>query len=170
MTTQDTSYRTIPLTQNQIAIVDASEYERVSRWNWYAAWDKETQSFYAVRNSEITSSNGHQRPIKMHRFIMGLEFGDKRHVDHRDHNTLDNRRRNLRVCVPHENSSNRRMHSNNTSGYKGVSFHKGTRKWQAQIIVKRKHLSLGYFNTPQEAHAAYCEASKKYHREFGRTE
>jgi hypothetical protein len=50
---------------------------------------------------------------------------------------------------------NRRIRTNNTSGYKGVSYHKGDEKYQARITVNRKRINLGYFKTAVEAGIAY---------------
>lgn len=88
-------------------------------------------------------------------------------VDHINGNTLDNRRENLRCCTHAENMRNRGKSVNNKSGYRGVTFHNRDRKYQAQIKVDNKRLFLGYFETAEEAHFAYSEASKKYHGEFG---
>jgi hypothetical protein len=55
----------------------------------------------------------------------------------------------------------------NTSGYKGVSWHKLHNKWIAQISVDNKSIHLGYFNDPEQAYAAYRNASLTYHQEFG---
>ena len=56
--------------------------------------------------------------------------------------------------------------SSNTSGYKGVSWYKRDRKWQAGIKVNGKFIYLGLFNDPKEAHEAYIKAAKKHFGEF----
>jgi hypothetical protein len=91
-------------------------------------------------------------------------------IDHIDRDGLNNRRENLRVSTPSQNSQNSRKNSLNTSGFKGVFFQKGLGKWRAQIKTNGKRKSLGCFLSPEEAHEAYCRASDKYHGEFGRTE
>lgn len=105
----------------------------------------------------------------LHRFILGCEYGDGLEVDHVSGDTLDNRRSNLRGCTHSENLRNQRKHKNNRSGFKGASYHKASGKFQAQITADGKVFPLGLYLTPEEAHAAYCAASAKYHKEFGRT-
>jgi hypothetical protein len=51
-----------------------------------------------------------------------------------------------------------------------VSFFKRDGNWKSRIVVDGKEIWLGYFSTPEAAHAAYCEAAKQYHGEFARTE
>jgi hypothetical protein len=107
----------------------------------------------------------------MHRVIMGLSKGDGLEVDHiNTGETLDNRRDNLRIANDSEQQSNQRKSRANTSGYKGVGFHKQSGKWRAYIGVNYKLIHLGVFLTPEEAHAAYCEAAIKYHGAFARFE
>lgn len=78
-------------------------------------------------------------------------------VDHVNGNRLDNRRANLR-CVPYSmNNLNQgnRLRSDNTHGFRGVSKHGPSGLWQARLTVSGKRHNLGYFKTPEEAHAAY---------------
>ena len=72
----------------------------------------------------------------------------------------------LRLCTRSENLRNTGKMSTNTSGFKGVSWHKAERKWAATIMINKKGKTLGYFKTPEEAHAAYCKAAKELHGEF----
>lgn len=93
--------------------------------------------------------------------------------DELDHTNLvksDNRRENLREATRTENNWNRPRRSNNTSGYKGVSYFKRNDKWRAQIKVNGKVLHLGYFDTAEEAAEAYARAAKLYFGEFARYE
>ena len=96
--------------------------------------------------------------------IMAVE--DDRKVDHRYHQTLDNRRSQLRVCTNQQNCFNTRKHRNNTSGSKGVSVHTKTRRWTAHIRVDGKKKYLGMFNSKEEACFAYAEAARLHHGEF----
>lgn len=89
-------------------------------------------------------------------------------VDHRNAIKDDNRWANLRLATCSENMHNQGKRRHNKSGYKGVCWHRGARKWVAQIKVDWKIKYLGLYDTPQAAHAAYCEAAKKYHGEFAR--
>lgn len=157
------AFRFIPLSQKQVALVDAADYEWLSQWKWHAAWNVPARNFRAQRKATV---NGTSRNVYMHRFILGLEFGDPREADHRNHNTLDNTRANLRIATHAENMANLRKFSTNTSGFKGASWHKRDGKWQAKISLGNKSQFLGCYTTPEQAHAAYCEAAKLHRGEF----
>lgn len=137
MPTPSPFYREIPLTQGQVALVDTSDYEWLSQWNWQAHWAKHTRSFYAVRTSY---QGGHKMSINMHRLILGLLSGDPRKGDHANRNTLDNRRENLRIADSFQNAQNASRRSDNSSGYKGVCWHKPTGKWSAYINVEKRRV------------------------------
>jgi hypothetical protein len=87
-------------------------------------------------------------------------------VDHKNNHGLVNLRNNLRSCSHAENQHNQQNPSNNTSGYKGVSWYKHVAKWRAQINFNGKRIHLGYFDNKIEAAIAYNEAAVKYHGEF----
>ncbi len=89
-------------------------------------------------------------------------------IDHRDMNTSNNRIDNLRLATGSENNANCRKRAHNTSGMKGVGWDKQKSKWYSKISFQRKHYWLGYFDTKDEAHAAYVSAAKKIHGEFAR--
>lgn len=153
----------ILLTQGKFAIVDDEDYDRlVAMGSWH--FDKG----YAKRTLNYKKPNGKRskKSLWMHRVIMGLDFGDKRQVDHINHDTLDNRRSNLRISSHAENQRNSRKPKNNTSGYKGVSFHKNSKKYQARLSFKDKEIYIGLFECPKEAAKAYNKAARKYHGEF----
>lgn len=144
----------IPLTQGQFAIVDDKNYEWLSQYKWCAHWKKPTQSFYAARGKR---KNGKLYQISMAREILGLKRGDKRHSDHIDHNTLNNRESNLRIVTHQQNNWNQK-------NVKGYSWNKSKRKYQARIGVDGKLIALGYFGTAEEAHKAYLKEKKLYHK------
>lgn len=87
-------------------------------------------------------------------------------VDHVNGNPLDNRMSNLRVCTLSENQHNQGRNSRNTSGFKGVDFHKGS--WRARIKLRGVRKELGHFPTPELAYEAYCKAAEILHGEFRR--
>ena len=66
-------------------------------------------------------------------------------TDHIDGDTLNNQKRNLRVCTKSQNQHNRKISSNNKSGFKGVSYNKKNKKWQADIQCNGVKIYLGYF-------------------------
>jgi hypothetical protein len=89
-------------------------------------------------------------------------------VSYIDSNPLNTRIENLREATPSQISCHKKKLSNNTSAFKGVSFHKQVGKYKAAIVKKKKSHHLGYFDTPEEAYKAYCKAAKKLHGEFAR--
>lgn len=152
----------IPLTQGKVAIVDDEDYEYLSQWKWFAEATKNEARWYAARNY-----GEHKGLLRMHRAIFLPNKVDLV-IDHVDGNGLNNQRFNLRYCSFAENRRNNSLYSNSTSGYKGVSWHKRDRKWRANITVQSAQVSLGYFDSPEEAYKVYCEAAIKYFGEFAR--
>ena len=153
----------VPLTREYEAIIDAADLSLVNSYNWYAKVCKNT--VYAVRTDRSESK---QRDVYMHRVIMGEPGGFD--VDHLDRNGLNNSRKNLRQATKAQNQHNAGVRSDNTSGFKGVGFYKHTAKWVARIRICGKQKHIGYYDSPEQAHAAYCKASAKYHGDFGRVE
>jgi|688.fasta_scaffold108618_2 hypothetical protein len=84
-------------------------------------------------------------------------------IDHIDRNPSNNKFNNLRAVTRSQNQHNRIKQRNNTSGYKGVVFFKRAKRWRAAIFVNSKPIYLGYYDTPEQASAAYQEAASKYH-------
>jgi hypothetical protein len=151
----------IPLSKGKVALVDDEDYELLHEHRWHMM-----STGYAARNRSLKQ---YTQPglILMHRVIVGAKKGQ--YVDHVNGDKLDNRRSNLRICTQSQNSANRRLDSNNTSGAKGVSWCKERQKWQVHIRVKGKQLNLGRYDDFSEACAAYDAAAIKYFGEFART-
>lgn len=158
---QDESIRYIPLTQGKFAIVDASDYERVNQWPWFAYYSACAKTFYAARQERVEEANGKRRMVTMHEFV----FGQKR-PDHADHNGLNNTRTNLRPCSTSQNAYNRRIRSDNSSKFKGVHLETATGKWIAQVAADKRREWLGRFNTAEAAARAYDHRAKEIHGEF----
>ena len=103
--------------------------------------------------------------MSLHRFLLNVT--DKNQfVDHINHDTLDNRKSNLRICSLQENSRNRKKAKTNKSGYKGVVLYKQSGKWKAYTKVNMKSKHLGYYDTKEEAALAYNDFAKKTFGEF----
>lgn len=92
-----------------------------------------------------------------------------RNIDHIDMDRANNRLSNLRLATPSQNGANRGRQKNNSSGLKGVAWNKGAKRWRAQIKANGKRRHLGYFDTAEEAHAAYQEAAASLFGDFART-
>lgn len=153
----DPSYKIIPLTKNQNALVDAADFDWLNQWNWYAHWQPHVRSYYAER-----TENG--RIVRMATEI--LKCASDEEGEHVNNDTLDNRRENLRKCSSPQNTRNRRLFSNNTSGYTGVHWDANARKWRALVRHNGRHVYLGFFGSPIEAARARDEAAKRLHGEF----
>lgn len=157
----------IPLSQGYFATVDDEDAD-LCAFSW---------SVHIVTKTGVpdyakggVGEKGKLVRVKMHREIakrIGIDI-EKYAVDHINCDPLDNRRANLRAATPSQNSCNRRPQSNNTSGFKGVSWCKRECKFRASIRALNKQRSLGYYETPQEAYAAYCKAAASLHGEFAR--
>jgi hypothetical protein len=158
--------RLMPLTQGFHAIVDATDYFWLMAVKWCSPPIRSRKTRYAVRG--IIDPSGKQTTISMHRTILNMGEEKKPQRDHRNGNGLDNRRKNLRYADNSENQQNKGKQCNNTSGYKGVSFHPASGKWRAIIKINRKTYSVGYYDTKEEAFAARCAAIERFHGEFAR--
>lgn len=148
--------------KGKFTLVSDEDFEELSKYRWVL-----DGYGYAVRSAHKDKGKG--RMMSMHRQILKT---DAPRVDHEDTNPLNNQRENLRPSTHAQNLWNRGKQVNNKSGYKGVckiSDFQRRKCWIAQIAVKGKHIHLGYYHTPEEAHEAYKEAVIKYHGKFGRS-
>lgn len=139
----------IVLTRGQVAWVDAEDYERVNKFKWRA--QKNRSGFVAAGT-----------PGLMHRFILGVTDPNV-FVDHKNHSTLDNQKRNLRIATKYTNGYNRLRNKNNASGHKGVYYQ--DKGWRFQINAGGVRYRE-WFKTLEEAIAARKEAAARLHGEF----
>ena len=145
----------IPLTRGSFAIVDAEDYDRLNQHKWHLNKHRTTE--YAVRCPG-------RKYIKMHRLL--LNAPPHLLVDHRDGNGLNNRKANLRLCTNKENARNARPSKGGSSRYKGVSWHKAKKKYDARIEVDGKRYSLGCFHDEIEAAVVYDIKAMELFGEF----
>jgi len=156
----------IPITKGYATLVSPEDSD-LAGFKWFAQLNKNTT--YAVR--DMRSQEGEPRTRQyLHRVIfqriIDRLLARDECVNHRDGNGLNNHRENLRLATHIENTRNQRKSSANTSGHKGVCWHKHVGKWMAQIGDNGKIVNLGYFDDIKDAAAAYREAAAKYHGEF----
>lgn len=152
--------REVPLSNGMKAIVDAADYDLVKGYTWHLHKNRET--YWRVVTTSKTPDG--KRYTMMHRMIMNAQPGQK--VDHKDRDTLNNTRANLRFATDSENQRNQGPRSN--TGYKGVTKVKQhcRRKFQAVIAVDKKDHYLGCYYTAEDAALAYDIAAKLLHGEF----
>lgn len=128
------------------AIIDLEDIDKVKNHKWY------------LRDGYVYSI---KLGLYLHRFLMNPS--DNEVIDHIDHNTLDNRKSNLRICTRQQNNMNvPKQRRNTTSIYKGVSFDKQKNKWQAQIQINNKHKSIGRYDTELTASIEYDKKALLY--------
>jgi len=154
----------IPLGDGKYSLVDKEDFKKFSKFRWHIK--KGRNKFYA---QHCTRMGGAEYNVKLHRAILDLNYGDNKMVDHINGNGLDNRKINLRICGYPQNASNSRRYSNNSSGYKGVHWHKLKEKWQATIRYFGNKIHVGYFSTALKAKRAYNKKSKELFGEFHRS-
>ena len=149
----------VPLTKGKVALIDAGDGEVIGRHSWSAAWTG--RRWYARRGY----NNGTH--VYMHRAILETPAGLD--ADHRNGDSLDNRRANLRNASESENMANRSKQRNNPSGYKGVRKHDEGNRFKAYIGFNRKKETIGWFDTAEAAARAYDERARELHGEFAQT-
>lgn len=153
-------------TNNKYSIlVDMEDYERLSKYTWYARKDTKSGKRYATA---YTYTNGKRIVTGMHRLLLGLSLYDGKIVDHINGNTLDNRKSNLRLATRGQNKSNSTVSRNNKLGCKGV-LKLPSGNFGASIRYNKICYYLGTYPTLQEASDAYDSAAVKYHGEYART-
>lgn len=131
-------------------LVSECDYAMLAMHRW-----RPSSRGYVVRGASI--GRGVCREISMHRTILGLEYGDPRQGDHANRNKLDNRRENLRIVTPAENSHNVPGRPNRTSKYRGVRWSRGQRDWIASAVQNGRKVHLGCFDSEVEAAIAAIE-------------
>ena len=140
----------IPLTRGKYAIVDEDMAEEIGKYNWHC-------TYYGYAKRLLS-----KKPLihqSMHELVMGCK-----NIDHINHDTLDNRRANLRVCTSSQNLMNTRKRRNTSSKYKGVSLENG--KWSSYITKDKKRHRLGRFIKEEEAALYYNIAAQLFFGEF----
>lgn len=151
----DGSIAKIPLgLSREYTIVDR-EFSYLDKYKW-----SKDPLGYARSNLEGKS-------ILLHRMVIKPPRGMS--TDHINHDTLDNRRANLRTCTQGQNNMNSRKRRGATSIFKGVSWNTHARKWVAQVSINKKNIYLGCFVSETAAAKAYNKEAIKLFGDFAYT-
>jgi hypothetical protein len=146
----------VKLTKGYETIVDDETYKWARHWKWLANV-KKPGLVYAVCNLFQNNKTYH---VYLHQLILGPAAIGKI-TDHKNGNTLDNRKENLHAGTYRHNSQNKECHR--AGKLVGATFKKKLNRWQARIVIDKVRKSLGFFKTEQEAHDAYMKAFNEIH-------
>lgn len=146
----------VPLSQGLFAVIDREDAEVIGKHNWFVI----TSEYGRYAGTMVK-----KRTVRLHQFILTCEPGFI--PDHIDGDGLNNRRSNLRQATPTQNTQNCGKRKSNTTGFKGVTIHRGTGKYYASI-GKTESIFLGSFDDAISAARAYDDAARRIHGEFAR--
>ena len=133
---------------------DLEDYDKIKDYCWYI--DKESNYVFSRIDGKI---------IGMHNIVTNVK-NTNICPDHINRIRYDNRKQNLRIATYQENSFNRSIQKNNTSGVTGVYFCNTRRKWKAYLEINKKRMNLGSFTHKDDAIKVRLMAEKEYFKEF----
>jgi hypothetical protein len=137
---------------------DLEDYDKIKDYCWY---EHTNSDGYTSLQTNIKNENSNKRiTIKMHWLLTS------KNCDHADRNPLNNCKSNLRPATSQENARNHSKQKNNTSGFIGVSWHKGRSVWVSSITINKKKMYLGEFCNKHDAIIARLTAESRYFKEF----
>jgi hypothetical protein len=137
--------------------LDPEDFEIVKNFHWVI----DGHGYVTTQKS----FNGKRHSYKIHRIIM--DCPPEKSIDHINHNPLDNRKSNLRICTQQQNLMNQKVQKiKKYSQYKGVTWDKSRQKWCAKIKLNQKTINLGRFISEIEAAKKYNDSAKKMFGEF----
>lgn len=140
---------------------DLEDYDLIRKYHWTMMTVRGTR--YAVTKRKIQDK---YVAILMHRLIMGALDNQDVEVDHIKHNTLDNRKSQLRIGTKWDNNLNHDIFVTNTSGCTGVQWDKKNNKWFATITYNKTPYWLGYYINKEDAIKARKLAENYYFKEW----
>lgn len=145
--------------EGKFAIVDDEDYEFLSQYKWFA--------FYPGRGNHVYArAIVNKKDFLMHKLLIKSPEGMV--IDHIDGNSLNNQRKNLRVCSIADNVKNQKIRIDNKSGFKGVYWKKDKRKWEVTLQINGNKIFGGYYKNKIDAAKAYNFHALKYFGEFAK--
>jgi len=157
-------YVHIDLSQDMETLVDTDLATQIIETGMWVAMKDDRDRYYAA--CRVLDEQGKRKLVYLHRFVLGTTDPDIL-VDHINHDTLDNRRENLRETSKAENTWNSRPSVKRREGkYIGVDHTKSTGRYRARIEVHGTERHLGYYDTAEEAARVRDAAAREFHGEF----
>jgi len=136
------------------AIIDVDDIEKIKDYKWHLT----------LNGYVITKINN--KTLRMQNLIMDFNSSHLQMVDHKDRDTLNNQKDNLRYSTQSQNQQNRGKPSNNSSGFKGVYWNKKKKRWVAEIRINQKKIYLGQFKDKIKAAKKYNMGAIEYFGKF----
>ena len=134
-------------------LIDTDQLEKVLKYNWYVD----------VRKGYVDSTSHKIKYRKLHKYLLDTNSI----IDHINRNPRDNRLSNFRICTTAENNRNKKVRSDSRTGIKGVCYEPNKKKkYRARIQLDGKRITIGYFETLEEAERAYKEKSVELFGEY----
>jgi hypothetical protein len=146
------------------ALVDDDDAWTVMAHRWRARQAERNLSPYVIMTGSKKNGGG----TLLHNFLMGNPPSGH-YWDHIDRDGLNNQRSNLRLATESQNQANRGRQKNNTSGYKGVSWHKRVRRYYARVgrgQEEKGNYQLGIYSDPVQAARVYNVAASLIYGPF----
>lgn len=154
----------IELTRGMSTMVDDEDFEWLNQYNWFA--HKRRTKMYAARTVWLEEGGEKKsKTISMHREIMHVSNLNVI-IDHKDLDSLNNQKSNLRICTISQNNANIQSRQGSSSKFLGVYYSKPDRRWKAGVRKNRVAYNLGYFDSEIDAAKAYNVKAVELHGEF----
>lgn len=154
------NYAIIITNKKEEVFIDIDDIEKVKNSTWYINGARHKYAVAKIKNKHV----------KLHRLIMNVLDMDYKtvQVDHINGNTLDNRKCNLRLVTPQQNSFNKSKNNFGKNKHNGVHYMKDKCKWRAYITYNGKWIHIGMYETEDEAIITRIKAEEKYYGEYRR--
>ncbi len=147
--------------KGQFTLIDDEDASIMDNYTWYI----DGRGYVTTTCSREEQRRTGVLRRKLHRLIMNVP--KVLEVDHVNHDLLDNRKQNLRICTKQQNLLNKRK-TWGSSRYKGVSWYARDKNWLSKITFSYKQYYLGYYDTEEEAAKAYDIKAKELFGEFAK--